>query len=98
MKSAIFLYFILISLSAVALCLYDKHAAVTNAKGSRKLRRTAEKTLFTVAALGGSVAMLITMLLIRHKTRHKRFMIGLPSIIFIQLCLCILVKLLLQRS
>jgi uncharacterized membrane protein YsdA (DUF1294 family) len=40
-----------------------------------------ERTLFILSALGGCVAMYLTMLFIRHKTMHKRFMIGLPLII-----------------
>lgn len=47
-------------------------------------RRIAEKTLFGTAVLGGSAAMYLTMLAIRHKTKHKRFMIGLPLIMIVQ--------------
>jgi uncharacterized membrane protein YsdA (DUF1294 family) len=38
-----------------------------------------------ISALGGSVFMYLTMLVIRHKTQHKKFMIGIPVIIFLQL-------------
>ena len=37
-----------------------------------------------LSALGGSVAMFVTMLMIRHKTRHSKFMIGIPIIILFQ--------------
>ena len=40
-----------------------------------------------VSALGGSVAMMSTMLIIRHKTKHHKFMYGIPVIIIIQLSL-----------
>ena len=40
-----------------------------------------------VAALGGSVAMYITMQTIRHKTQHPKFMIGIPAIMILQLAL-----------
>ncbi len=60
---------------------YDKCIA-----GSRR-RRIPEKTLFLLALLGGSFVMYITMLLIRHKTRHKRFMLGLPLIMAVQIAL-----------
>ena len=43
-----------------------------------------EKTLLILSALGGSVAMLTVMLLIRHKTRHAKFMVGIPAIILAQ--------------
>ena len=51
--------------------------------------RTPEKTLLILSALGGSVAMLITMLLIRHKTKHVKFMLGIPIIIILQVALAI---------
>ena len=59
---------------------YDKIA-------SKRLprHRTPEKTLFLLSVLGGSVAMYATMQLIRHKTQHKRFMIGIPLIIVAQI-------------
>ena len=43
--------------------------------------RIKERTLFLVSALGGAVAMYISMKKYRHKTKHKRFMIGIPWII-----------------
>ena len=49
--------------------------------------RTREATLLLLSALGGSVAMFVTMLLIRHKTKHKKFMIGIPAILVLQLAL-----------
>lgn len=49
--------------------------------------RISEAALFTVAALGGAPLMLVTMRRIRHKTRHRRFMWGLPLIIAAQLAL-----------
>ena len=53
--------------------------------------RISEKTLIVLALLGGSVAEYLTMRLIRHKTLHKKFMIGLPVIIIIQLVLIALI-------
>lgn len=51
--------------------------------------RVPEKTLFILSALGGSAAMYITMKAIRHKTQHKRFMIGIPAIMIVQAMLII---------
>ncbi len=73
-------YIAIISLISVVVCIYDK-------KVSRKNRvelRTPEKTLLLLSALGGSVAMFITMLIIRHKTKHVKFMLGIPLIIIVQ--------------
>ena len=67
-----------ISFLAVILTLYDKRAA-------RKGRwRISENVLLCVAAFGGSAAMLLTMLLSRHKTKHVKFMAGLPLILLLQ--------------
>ncbi len=77
----IYAYLLLLSLIATVLTYQDKWAAI------RKKRRVSEKTLFFTATLGGSVAMYVTMLLIRHKTNHKRFMLGLPLLIVLQMAL-----------
>lgn len=73
------LYFVFISLVAIILTVHDKNAA------QKHRWRIPEATLLWVAALGGSVAMYFTMQIIHHKTRHKKFMIGIPVIFFIQL-------------
>lgn len=72
-------YLALISLVSIIVCIYDKIAAKHNPK-----HRTRERTLLLLSAIGGSVAMLLTMLLIRHKTKHAKFMIGIPVIIVVQ--------------
>lgn len=68
----ILLFIAVISLISVILTMYDKIAAKSGS------RRIPEKTLFTLGMFGGACAMLITMLIIHHKTRHAKFMIGLP--------------------
>lgn len=77
MKVAI-LYGIIISLVALILTALDKSRAKHGGW------RVPEKTLFAVALLGGAAAMFATMRVIRHKTRHKRFMLGLPTITLLQ--------------
>lgn len=72
-------YVLIMSVWAFALTVYDKRAAK-----KRPEHRVRETTLFAVSALGGSIAMLLTMLAVRHKTLHKRFMIGIPVIIAVQ--------------
>ena len=53
--------------------------------------RVPEKTLFLTALLGGSVGALAGMYLFRHKTRHKRFTMGIPLVLILQLALlCLL--------
>ena len=75
-------YLAAISLVAIIVCIYDKWAAKHATK-----HRTPEATLLLLSALGGSVAMLLTMLLIRHKTKHAKFMVGIPLILVLQLAL-----------
>lgn len=72
------IYLAAVSIIAVIMTVSDKSRA------KKHKRRIAEKTLFGTAVLGGSAAMYLTMLAIRHKTKHKRFMIGLPLIIIVQ--------------
>lgn len=78
------LYFIIISFITAAITFADK------IKAKKSKRRISEKTLFILAFFGGSLSEYITMKLIRHKTLHKRFMIGLPVIIIFQLLLIIM--------
>ncbi len=73
------IYLGIVSLIAAVLTLHDKHAAIKHAW------RVKEHTLLIVSALGGSVAMLLTMLAIRHKTKHAKFMAGIPVIIVLQI-------------
>lgn len=75
------LYLFFINVISIVLCLADKLKAKLDGW------RIPEKTLFITSLIGGSVGMYITMQLIRHKTKHKRFMIGLPIIILVQCAL-----------
>lgn len=53
---------------------------------ARKHRwRIPEKTLFLIAALGGSAGSILGMLLFRHKTRHLSFRLGMPAILALQI-------------
>ncbi len=73
-------YILIISVISIVVCIYDKKIS----KKNRVELRTPEKTLLLLSALGGSVAMFVTMLLIRHKTKHFKFMVGIPVIMVIQ--------------
>ena len=82
---AAIIYLAAVSAAAVIMTVADK------AKAVKHKFRISEKALFIVAALGGSVAELVTMKIIRHKTLHKRFMIGLPAIIIVQIIIIVFV-------
>lgn len=65
-------YYCIITIVGVIMAASDKRRAV------KKRRRIPERTLLWCGALGGALGMWLTMKYIRHKTKKKRFMIGLP--------------------
>lgn len=67
-----FIWFILISAVSIIMTVYDKWAA------KRKKRRVPERTLLSLGIVGGAAAMYLTMKCIHHKTKKKKFMVGLP--------------------
>ena len=76
-------YLILINALGFLIMLVDKRKAIKNRW------RIPEKTLFLIALLGGSLGMLGGMNCFRHKTKHKRFTIGIPLILFLQLVMLV---------
>ena len=79
MPTFVYIYLAAISLISIVVCIYDKFASK-----HAKRHRTREAVLLGLSALGGSVAMFLTMLLIRHKTKHVKFMLGIPLIMILQ--------------
>lgn len=75
--------YVAIGIASVFVTVYDKAAA------KKRKRRIPEQVLFFWAGIGGALPMLLTMKLINHKTRHKRFMLGLPAIIIAHTILAI---------
>ncbi|MBQ4642207.1 MAG: DUF1294 domain-containing protein [Oscillospiraceae bacterium] len=75
------IYLLLINALGFALMCIDKYKAKQN------LWRIPEKTLFFVALLGGSLGCLLGMYAVRHKTKHARFVVGMPLIMGIQIVL-----------
>ena len=78
------IYFAAVSLLAIVLTIYDKWAAKSG------LRRVKENNLLLVAVFGGAIALFITMKVVRHKTKHTKFMIGIPVIIMLQIAAVLL--------
>lgn len=72
-------YFASINFIGFALMGIDKY------KAKKRAFRIPEATLFIIAFIGGSVGSLIGMYLFRHKTRHRRFFIGMPLILALQI-------------
>ena len=73
------IYLCVLSLIAIFVTVSDK------IKAKRGKWRIPEATLLLISAFGGSFAMYLTMKLIRHKTQHKRFMIGIPFMMLFHL-------------
>jgi uncharacterized membrane protein YsdA (DUF1294 family) len=82
------LYLILLNITGFAAMGIDKRRAVM------KRWRVREKHLFLVALLGGSAGSILGMHHFRHKTKHPRFVYGMPLILILQvLALIYLIKL-----
>ncbi len=80
------LYFLEINLAALLLCAIDKRCAVKNRW------RVSEGMLLLTAVLGGSAGLLAGMICLRHKTQHKKFILGVPAILILQITICVLLK------
>lgn len=79
------LYLLIINAVAFLLMLADKH------KARKKLWRVPEATLLGAAAIGGSIGALMGMYLVRHKTKHLKFTVGIPVILALQIILLIFI-------
>lgn len=55
------------------------------ARARRGAWRISEDALITAAVIGGSLGALFGMYLFHHKTRHLKFVIGIPVIMMIQI-------------
>ena len=71
-------YFIIVNAAGFLLMHADKQKAIRGAW------RIPERTFFLLAIAGGSVGCIAGMYTFRHKTRHKRFTILMPIILFVQ--------------
>ena len=77
------LYLLLINAAAFLLMLVDK------IKAKKNRWRIPERTLFCSALLGGSIGALVGMYTFRHKTKHLKFTLGVPAILFAQITLAV---------
>lgn len=77
------IYLLVVNAVGFAVMLYDKYLAKNN------LWRIPEKTLFSIALIGGSAGCLLGMYTARHKTRHLKFTLGIPMVLIIQVILAV---------
>ena len=76
-------YLLIINAVGFLLMLADKH------KARKKKWRIPEATLMGTAALGGSIGVLTGMYAVRHKTKHIKFILGVPLILAAQVMLAL---------
>ena len=81
----ILLYLLIVNAVAYFLMMADK------IKAKKNLWRIPESTLMLSALLGGSIGALAGMYTFRHKTRHPKFTIGIPAILFVQMLLVLFI-------
>lgn len=83
LSSLLGLYLVLINAASLILMCLDKHYA------KKHHRRIPEATLMLFAVLGGSIGAWLGMYLVRHKTKHPKFYIGIPVILICQILLAV---------
>nr|WP_315247965.1 DUF1294 domain-containing protein [uncultured Flavobacterium sp.] len=77
------LYFLIINFTVFIIAGYDKYQARKNK------RRIPENALFSLAFFGGSIGLLLAMLLFRHKTSKSSFIVKFAMILAIQAAIII---------
>ena len=77
-------WLVIINLVAFLVFGLDKWKAKRKQK-KESVRRVPERTLFLLAAIGGSVGALLGMKVFHHKTLHKSFRFGIPAILALQI-------------
>ena len=76
-------YLLIVNAIGFILMLTDK------IKAKKNLWRIPEATLMTLAAIGGSIGALAGMYLVRHKTLHLKFTVGIPIFLFAHILIAI---------
>lgn len=79
LTTILIIYLVIINAAAFIIFGIDKRLAVKNRW------RIAESTLFFLALIGGSIGALAGMHVFHHKTKHFRFVLGIPLILILQI-------------
>ena len=79
----LFLTYLLLAINVLTFLIYglDKY------KAKRAKWRISERTLLSMALVGGSIGAWLGMKVWHHKTRHKKFKYGIPAILSLQIVL-----------
>ena len=83
LQTGLYLYLICINIITIAVYGIDKRNAVHGKW------RICVSTLLTLAAAGGSAGALLAMHLFHHKTKKKKFSIGVPLMLLAQIVLLV---------
>ena len=78
------IYIVAVNLFAYILYGIDKQ------KSKNTKWRISERTLIISALVGGSIGALLAMRVFRHKTKQKKFTIGVPFILVLQIAMLLL--------
>lgn len=65
--------------------------AIDKGKAKKKNYRISENTIIVLSIIGGSVGTLMGMTMFRHKTKKKKFYIGVPIIYLINQIIIIII-------
>jgi len=89
-KYLLIIYVVVINI--VTYCVY----AADKSYAKKDKWRVPEKTLILLAVIGGSVGALLAMKVLRHKTKHVKFYLGVPVILALQV-IAVLAAIILPR-
>lgn len=76
-------YLLVVNISTVVVYGWDKLSA------KQDWQRVPEKILLLLALFGGSVGAMAAMTFFRHKTRHLKFIYGVPLIFVLQIAVLV---------
>jgi uncharacterized membrane protein YsdA (DUF1294 family) len=79
--SILFSFFILLNSLTFLVTAYDKRLAIKNK------RRVSEQTLLSFVAIGGTIGAAFAMMIFRHKTSKKAFLLKFIGIVLFQILL-----------
>ena len=85
MRNYIIIYILIINIIAIVTMYIDKQKAI------HKKWRIPEFRLFLLAILLGSPGILLGMYIFRHKTKHLKFVLGIPAILIAQILIYIFI-------
>lgn len=71
------IYYCIINAVGALINITDKRLAI---KGKRRI---SEKLLWVIGIYGGAAGSYAAMKAVRHKTKHKKFMVGMPFLIIL---------------